>query len=122
MQLIELDEQGRFKQHTKCHGKYPRNMVEAAGEINLVAGAANYLARYTWPADLSCPDQLHLDSEPLGILCCFFSGGGLIPILDFTAPPTLPNVDPMSMDEVLDRAKRKHECIQCELYAQIKTF
>lgn len=79
-------------------------MVEAAGEINLVAGAANYIARYTWPADLACPDQLHLDSEPL----------------DFTAPSSLPSADPMSVDEVLDREKRKPECIQCELFAQVK--
>lgn len=45
MQLVELDDQGRFVANSKCAGKRPPNMIEAAGKINLVAGAGNYVAR-----------------------------------------------------------------------------
>jgi len=56
MQVVVLDENGTFPSGSICEKQRPRNMINEAGKINIVAGAGNYVARYTYSTNNTEPD------------------------------------------------------------------
>lgn len=61
---------GVFPPESRCAGKYPRNMIEAFGKIDIKYGATNYIYRCTMPSAVKTPTA-NIQNIEMGPKPCF---------------------------------------------------